>query len=144
MKITFICKEYFGPLNQSPALFSLSQVRCFWHCLWFRMNCSSIPEDVCPWWPLMHWHHSVHSFWSFSKFLKLLFLAILSRLWSFRLLVDVLIPHFPLLVNFLLISASTQHSAARLCHLCQLDNCQVSRFPMTVAECDRVHSTTTV
>lgn len=101
MKITFICKEDFGPLNRSPALFSLSQVRCFWHCLWFRMNCSSVPEDVCSWWPLMHWHQT-QSTPSEAKFLKLLFLAILSQLWSFRLLVDLLIPHFPLLVNFLL------------------------------------------
>ncbi len=35
-KFTFIWKEDFGPLSNSPVLFSTAQVRCFWRCLWFR------------------------------------------------------------------------------------------------------------
>ncbi len=31
-KCTFIWKEDFGPLSNSPVLFSLAQVRCFWRC----------------------------------------------------------------------------------------------------------------
>ncbi len=35
-KITFIWKEDFGPLSNSPVIFSLAQVRCFWRCCCFR------------------------------------------------------------------------------------------------------------
>lgn len=35
-KFTFIWKEDFRPLFTVQFFFSLAQVRCFWHCLWFR------------------------------------------------------------------------------------------------------------
>ncbi len=35
-KCTFIWKEDFGPLRNSPVIFSLAQVRCFWWCFCFR------------------------------------------------------------------------------------------------------------
>ncbi len=35
-KCTFIWKEDFGPLSNSPVLFSLAHVRCFWRCFCFR------------------------------------------------------------------------------------------------------------
>ncbi len=35
-KIYFHLKEDFGPLSNSPVIFSTAQVRCFWRCLWFR------------------------------------------------------------------------------------------------------------
>ncbi len=55
-KFTFIWKEDFGPLSNSPVIFSTAQVRCFWCCLWFKKWLGSpFPEDIWAWWLLMHW-----------------------------------------------------------------------------------------
>ncbi len=54
-KITFIWKEDFGPLSNSPVIFSLAPVKCFWRCLFQKGLVSSFPEDVWAWRLLMHW-----------------------------------------------------------------------------------------
>ncbi len=55
-KFNLIWKEEFGPLWNSPVIFSLTQVRCFWRCLYFRSGLGSpFPEDVWVWCLLMHW-----------------------------------------------------------------------------------------
>ncbi len=55
-KCTFIWKEDFGPLSNSPVLFLLSPgkmlLTMFLFQKWFG---SSFPEDVWAWWLLMHW-----------------------------------------------------------------------------------------
>ncbi len=55
-KFTFIWKEDFGPLSNSPVLFLLSLgkmlLRMFLFQKWLG---SSFPEDVWAWWLLMHW-----------------------------------------------------------------------------------------
>ncbi len=55
-KCTFIWKEDFGPLNNSPVLFLLSPgkmlLTTFLFQKWFG---SPFPEDVWAWWLLMHW-----------------------------------------------------------------------------------------
>ncbi len=55
-KFTFIWKEDFGPLSNSPVLFLLSPgkmlLTMFLFQKWFG---SPFPEDVWSWWLLMHW-----------------------------------------------------------------------------------------
>ncbi len=46
-KFNFIWKEDFGLLSNSPVIFFLAQVRCFWWCFCFRSGIGSpFPEDV--------------------------------------------------------------------------------------------------
>ncbi len=55
-KLTFIWKEDFGPLSNSPVIFLLSPgkmlLTMFLFQKWFG---SPFPEDVWAWWLLMHW-----------------------------------------------------------------------------------------
>ncbi len=53
-KFTFIWKEDFGPLSNSPVLFLLGpgKMLLFPFQKWLG---SSFPEDVWAWWLLMHW-----------------------------------------------------------------------------------------
>ncbi len=81
---TFIWKEDFGPLRNSPVLFSLAQVRCFWHCFCFRSGLVA----------------SVHSLWSSPKCFNQLCLTVFSSLRSSLLLVHIFLPNFFLPVNF--------------------------------------------
>lgn len=82
--------------------FSLSQVRCFWHCLWFRSEtiwglrqiCSSFLKDVCGRWLLMLWQQPQFTC-STALLCSRLFLTVLSRLF-----VHFFLPHFSLPVNF--------------------------------------------
>ncbi len=55
-KFTFIWKEDFGPLSNSPVLFLLSPGKML--LTWFLFQKwlgSPFPEDVWAWWLLMHW-----------------------------------------------------------------------------------------
>ncbi len=51
-KCTFIWKEDFGSLSNSPVLFLLSPGKMFLRQKWLG---SPFPEDVWAWWLLMHW-----------------------------------------------------------------------------------------
>ncbi len=100
-KFTFFWKEDFGPLSNSPVLFSTAQVRCFWRCLWFRSGlvalflkmseCVTL-DALTP--------ASVHFLWSPHKCLNQLCLTVFSSLQSFLLLVHLFLPKFFLPVNF--------------------------------------------
>ncbi len=53
---TFIWKEDFGPLNNSPVLFLFSADKMLLMMFLFQKGLgSSFPEDVWVWWLLMHW-----------------------------------------------------------------------------------------
>ncbi len=55
-KCTFIWKEDFGPLSNSPVLFLLSPGKMLLTMFLFQKWLgSSFPEDVWAWWLLMHW-----------------------------------------------------------------------------------------
>ncbi len=55
-KCTFIWKENFGPLSNSPVLFLLSPGKMLLTMFLFQKWLgSSFPEDVWAWWLLMHW-----------------------------------------------------------------------------------------
>ncbi len=55
-KLTFIWKEDFGPLNNSPVRFLLSPGKMLLTMFLFQKWLgSSFPEDVWAWWLLMHW-----------------------------------------------------------------------------------------
>ncbi len=55
-KFTFIWKEDFGPLSNSPVLFLLSPGKMLLTMFLFQKWLgSTFPEDVWAWWPLMHW-----------------------------------------------------------------------------------------
>ncbi len=55
-KLTFIWKEDFGPLSNSPVLFLLSPDKMLLTMSLFQKWLgSSFPEDVGAWWLLMHW-----------------------------------------------------------------------------------------
>ncbi len=55
-KFTFIWKEDFGPLSNSPVVFLLSQGKMFLMLFLFQKWLGSpFPEDVWAWWLLMHW-----------------------------------------------------------------------------------------
>ncbi len=56
VKCTFISKEDFGPLSNSPVLFLLSPGKMLLTMFLFQKWLgSSFPEDVWVWWLLMHW-----------------------------------------------------------------------------------------
>ncbi len=55
-KFTFIWKEHFGPLSNSPVLFLLSPGKMLLTMFLFQKGLgSSFPEDFWAWWLLMHW-----------------------------------------------------------------------------------------
>ncbi len=55
-KCTFIWKEDFGPLSNSPVLFLLSSGKMLLTMFLFQKWLGgSFPEDVWAWWLLMHW-----------------------------------------------------------------------------------------
>ncbi len=55
-KFTFIWKEDFGPLSNSPDIFLLSPGKMLLTMLLFqKWLCSPFPEDLWEWWLLMHW-----------------------------------------------------------------------------------------
>ncbi len=55
-KFTFIWKEDFGPLRNSPVLFLLSPSKTLLTMFLFQKWLGSpFPEDVWAWWLLMHW-----------------------------------------------------------------------------------------
>ncbi len=55
-KCTFIWKEDFGPLSNSPVLFLLSPVKMLLTMFLFQKWLGRpFPEDVWAWWLLMHW-----------------------------------------------------------------------------------------
>ncbi len=100
-KFTFIWKEDFGPLSNSPVLFSTAQVRCFWRCLWFRSGLVALflkTSEVVTLDALTP--ASVHSLWSSPKCLNQLCLTVFSSLRSSLLLVQLFLPKFFLPVNF--------------------------------------------
>ncbi len=55
-KFTFIWKEDFGPLSNSPILFPFSPGKMLLTLFLFQKWLgSAFPEDVWAWWLLMHW-----------------------------------------------------------------------------------------
>ncbi len=54
-KLTFIWKEDFGPLSNSPVLFLLSPGKMLLTMFRFQKLFETFPEDVWAWWLLMHW-----------------------------------------------------------------------------------------
>ncbi len=101
-KFTFIWKEDFGPLSNSPVLFLLSPGKMLLTMFLFQKWLGSpFPEDVWAWWLLMHWLQlqftpceALPSVWN------RLYLTVFSSLWSSLLLVHIFLPNFFLPVNF--------------------------------------------
>ncbi len=141
---TFIWKEDFGPLSNSPVLFLLSPGKMLLTMFLFQKWLGSpFPEDVWAWWLLMHS--------SFSSILVKLFkclnrlcLTVFSSLRSSLLLVHIFLPKFFLPVNFAfnVLWYSTPWTATPLSNDplwltlfvegvndCLLDHCQVSSVP---------------
>ncbi len=53
---TFIWKEDFGPLSNSPVIFLLNPGKMHLMMFLFQKWLSShFPEDICAWWLLIHW-----------------------------------------------------------------------------------------
>ncbi len=77
-KFTFIWKEDFGPLSNSPILFLHSPGKTLLTLsLVQKWLCSTFPEDVWAWWLLMHWLQlQFHSLWSSHKCLNQLCLTV--------------------------------------------------------------------
>ncbi len=101
-RFTFIWKKDFGPLSNSPVIFSLAQVRRFWWCFCFRsclvalfLKMSEHLTTLDALTPA-----SVHSLWSSPKCLNQLCLTLFSSLRSSLLLVHIFQPNFFLPVNF--------------------------------------------
>ncbi len=99
VKCTFIWKEDFGPLSNSPVVFLFSPgkmlLMMFLVQKWLG---SSFPEDVWAWWLLTP--VSVQSLWSSLKCLNRLCLTVLSSLRLSQLLLHIFLPNFFLPVNF--------------------------------------------
>ncbi len=99
-KITFIWKEDFGPLSNSPVLFLLSPGKMLLKFLFQKwlgsacLRCLSVVtlDALTP--------ASVHSLWSSPKCLNQLCLTVFSSLRSSMLLVHIFLPNFFLPVNF--------------------------------------------
>ncbi len=95
-KFTFIWKEDFGPLSNSPVLFLLSPGKMLLTMFLFQKWLGSpFPEDVWAWLLSV-----VHSLWGFPKCLNQLCLTVFSSLRSSLLLVHIVLPNFFLPVNF--------------------------------------------
>ena len=110
-----IRKEDFGPLSYRPVLFSLAQIRHFWHCLLLRSDLTSGVQHLKPMSMIRLWvvgldaltPASVHSLWSSPTLLNGLFLTVLSRLQSYLLLVLLFLLYFSLPLDFLLMCFDT-------------------------------------
>ncbi len=101
-KCTFIWKEDFGPLSNSPVLLLLSPgkmlLTMFLFQKWFG---SSFPEDVWAWWLLMHWLQLQFTPWKDLPSVWISFAWMYSQACrSSLLLVHILLPNFFLPVNF--------------------------------------------
>ncbi len=97
-KFTFIWKEDFGQLSNSPVLiFFLSPCKMLLMMFLFQKWLgSSFPEDVCSWWLLMHWLQVFDT-------LPSVWIGIAWQYSSFRsslLLVHTILPNVFLPVNF--------------------------------------------
>ncbi len=98
-KFTFIWKEDFGPLSNSPVLFLLSPGKMLLTMFLFQKWLGSpFPEDVWAWWLLMYW--LLMSLWSSPKCLNRLCLTVFSSVRLSLLLVHLFLPNFFLPVNF--------------------------------------------
>ena len=95
-KITFISKEDFGPLRNSPVLFLRSPGKTL-------LTLSLVQE----WLDMRNATFVVHSLWSSLKFLNGFCLTILSRLRLSLFLVHLFLPHFFFPLNFLWICLDT-------------------------------------
>ncbi len=100
-KFTLIWKEDFGPLSNSPVIFPLAKVRCFWRCFCFRSDLVAL---------FLKMSERGDSWCTDSSFSSLLvklsqvfesaLLTVFSSLRSSRLLVYIFLPNFFLPVNF--------------------------------------------
>ncbi len=102
-KCTFIWKEDFEPLSNSPVIFLLSPGKMLLTMFLFQKWLGSpFPEEILAWWLLMHWLQlQFTSVWiSVLKCLNQLCLTVFSGLWSSLLLVHDFLPNFFLPVNF--------------------------------------------
>ncbi len=98
-KCTFIWKEDFEPLSNSPVLFLPSRGKMLLMIFLFQKWLGSpFPEDVWACWLLMYW--LLMSLWIFPKYLNRLCLTLFSSLWSSLLLLHILLSNFFLPVNF--------------------------------------------
>ncbi len=97
-KFTFIWKEDFGLLSNSPVIFPLAHVRCFWRCFCFRSVLVALFLSVVTLDALTP--ASVHSLWSSPKCLNQLCLNVFSTSRSSLLLVHIILTNFFLPVNF--------------------------------------------
>ncbi len=137
-KFTFIWKEDFGPLSNSPVHFLLSPGKMLLMMFRFQQWLGSpFPEDV--WTPA-----SVHSLWSSPRCLNQLCLTVFSSLRSSLMLVHIFLPNFFFPVNFAfnMLWYSTPWTATPFSNDllwltlfvegvsdCLLDHCQVSSVP---------------
>ncbi len=95
---TFIWKEDFGPLSNSPVLLLSAGKMLLTVFLFQKWFGSSFPEDIWAWWLLTP--ASVHSLWSSLKCLNRLCLTVFSSLRSSLLLLHIFLSNFFLSVNF--------------------------------------------
>ncbi len=118
-KFTFIWKEDFGPLSNSPVLFLHSPGKTLLALsLVQKWLGSPYPEDVWAWWLLMHWLQ-LQSTPCEALPMNQLCLTVFSSLQSSLLLVHLFLPKFFLPVNFFTLFVEGVN--VRL-----LDHCQVS------------------
>ncbi len=102
-KFTFIWKEDFGPLSNSPVIFLHSPGKTLLMLsLVQKWLGSPFPEDVWAWWLLMHWLQlqSTPCEALSQSCLNQLCLTVFSSLQSSLLLVHLFLPKFFLPVNF--------------------------------------------
>ncbi len=100
-KFTFIWKDVFGPLSNSPFIFLLSPGKMLLMMFLFQKWLGSLfPKKVWAWWLLMHWLQLQFTHCEALKCLKWLCLTVFSSLRSSLLLVHIFRPNFFLPVNF--------------------------------------------
>ncbi len=100
-KCTLIWIDDFGPLSNSPVLFSLAQVRCFWWCFCFRSGLVALFLKMSERVTLEALTSaSVHSLWSSPKCLNRFCFTVFSSFRSSLLLLHIFLPNFFLPVNF--------------------------------------------
>ncbi len=97
-KCTFIWKEDFGPLSNSPVLLLFSPGKMLLTMFQFQKWLDNpFPEDVCAWWLLMHWLQLQFTpYESSPKCLNRLCLTVFISLRSSLLLVLLFLPNFVL------------------------------------------------
>ncbi len=97
-KFTFIWKEDFGPLSNSPVLFLLSPGKMLLTMFLFQKWLGSpFPEDVWAWWLLMHW---LHFQFTPCEALPSVWIGFAWEYSQSLLLVHIFLPNFFLPVNF--------------------------------------------